>query len=242
MSNRARATAAEERAEHARRVRQMFGRIVPRYDLLNRAMSLGMDRRWRRLAAEAAMPEGALALDLGTGTGDLALELRRRGARLVTGLDFTPRMLAAARAKAGTSGGLALLQGDALSLPFREGTFDCVTSTFLLRNLADLPAGLREMARVLRAGGRLVCLDMTHPPPGAFASLYRFYFNRLLPPLSGAISGDRAAYRYLPNSLAGFPAASELCGLLEQAGLERVSVRRLAAGAVALHSARKPPT
>lgn len=229
-----------ERAERARQVRQMFGRIAFRYDLVNRLMSLGMDTRWRRLAARAAAPGGALALDVGTGTGDLALELQRDGTRLVVGVDFASRMLSAAVRKAGNAAGLTWAQADALSLPFPDATFDCVTNAFLLRNLVDLPAGLREMARVLRPGGHLICLDMTHPRPGVFGSLYRFYFNRLLPRWNAAISGDRAAYRYLPNSLAGFPDADGLCRLLEQAGLERVMVTRLARGSVALHSARKP--
>lgn len=241
MSERApRELPGSDRAQHALRVRQMFGRITPRYDLVNQLMSLGMDRRWRRRAAEAVAPRRSLALDLGCGTGELTLELRRRGARLVVGVDFTPEMLRSAAAKAGDDGGIAWLQADALSLPFPDETFDCVTNAFLLRNLADLPAGLLEMTRVLRPGGRLVCLDMTHPPPGAFARIYRFYFNRLLPPLTGAISRDRAAYRYLPNSLTGFPDADGLRSLLEQAGLEQATVGRLAGGSVALHTARKP--
>jgi demethylmenaquinone methyltransferase/2-methoxy-6-polyprenyl-1,4-benzoquinol methylase len=228
--------------KRARNVRQMFGRIVPRYDLLNRLMSLGMDSRWRRAAAAAAQPAGGLALDLGTGTGDLALALRRRGAARIVGVDFSGEMLAAARTKA-TSAGSASVSwalGDALRLPFPNDTFDCVTNGFLLRNLADLRAGLAEMVRVLKPGGRLVCLDMTQPPPGLFGSLYRLYFNRLMPPLAGAISGDPTAYRYLPNSLQGFPDASEMAAILTDIGLTRVRVRRLGSGTVALHAARKP--
>lgn len=219
----------------------MFGRIVRRYDLLNRLMSLGMDRRWRRTAAAAAQPAEALALDLGTGTGELALELRRQGAARVVGADFSAEMLAAARAKADDATGVSWLLADALRLPFPAGTVDSVASAFLLRNLADLPAGLAEMARVLKPGGRLVCLDITQPPAGPFGGLYRFYFNRLLPPLAGAISGDHAAYRYLPHSLEGFPDALELAHLLRGLGLIEVRVRRLGGRTVALHAARKPP-
>jgi demethylmenaquinone methyltransferase/2-methoxy-6-polyprenyl-1,4-benzoquinol methylase len=219
----------------------MFGRIVPRYDLLNRLMSLGMDGRWRRTAAAAAQPTGGLALDVGAGTGDMALELHRQGAARVVGVDFSAEMLAAARSKAGTTDNphLSWALADALHLPFRDGTFDCVTSAFLLRNLADLRAGLAEMARVLKPGGRLVCLDMTQPPPGLLGGLHRLYFNRLAPPLAGVISGDPGAYRYLPNSLKGFPDASELTALLTDIGLTEVRVRRLGGGTVALHTARR---
>jgi demethylmenaquinone methyltransferase/2-methoxy-6-polyprenyl-1,4-benzoquinol methylase len=227
-------------------VREMFGRIVPRYDLINRVMSLGQDRRWRRIAAHAAEPRGRRVLDLGTGTGDLAAELRRLGASVV-GADFSATMLHAARSKytdaAGErAGGRALrwVLADGLRLPFAAATFDCLTNAFVLRNLADLRAGLAEMARVLRPGGRLVCLDMTQPPSGVFGAAYRLYFHRLMPPLAGALSGDRAAYRYLPNSLTGFPSAERLALLLTDVGFVHPAVRLLGGGAVALHVARTP--
>ncbi|MCH8994596.1 MAG: bifunctional demethylmenaquinone methyltransferase/2-methoxy-6-polyprenyl-1,4-benzoquinol methylase UbiE [Chloroflexi bacterium] len=224
-------------------VRRMFGRIVRRYDLLNGLMSLGMDTRWRRLAATAARPAGGLALDLGAGTGDLTLELASRGAAQVVGADFSPEMLAVARTKAasGASANVTWTLADALRLPFPEETFDCVTNAFLLRNLANLREGLSEMARVLKPGGRLVCLDMTQPPPGPFGALYRLYFNRVMPPLAGMLSGDRHAYSYLPNSLHGFPDAPTLSGLITDAGLVQVQAQRLAGGTVALHTALKPP-
>jgi demethylmenaquinone methyltransferase/2-methoxy-6-polyprenyl-1,4-benzoquinol methylase len=236
----------------ARDVREMFGRIVPRYDLLNRLMSLGMDRRWRRMAAAAAEPQAGVALDLGTGTGDLAEELRRQGASHVVGADFSAPMLSVARSKVaagstdGTDAGSAAkarrswLLADGLHLPFPSGAFDCVTNAFVLRNLENLRAGLSEMARVLKPDGRLVCLDMTQPPPGLFGGVYRLYFNRVLPPLAGTLSGDRAAYRYLPHSLEGFPAAPALAELLAHVGLTRVEVTYLGGGAVALHVGRRP--
>ena len=227
-------------AKQPRQVQQMFDRIVPRYDRMNRLMSLGLDGRWRRLAASAAEPAGARVLDIGTGTGDLARELVRQGAAHVYGIDFSPAMLKVARAKerAGASSSSWLL-GDCLRLPFPDATFDAVTNAFVLRNLADLRAGLAEMARVLKPGGRLVCLDMTQPPPGPFGALYRLYFGRLMPPLAGLLSGDRAAYRYLPDSLTGFPDAQALASMLAAAGLADVRVRRLAGGTVALHTARR---
>ncbi len=234
------ATPTGRATEHARRVRAMFDRIVPRYDLLNRLMSLGMDARWRRAAAAAARPSGGRALDLGTGTGDLALELDRRGATQVVGIDLSSQMLAAARTKATTDSHTSWALADALRLPFPDGTFDCVTNAFLLRNLADLPAGLAEMARVLKPDGRLVCVDMTPLPRGPFGALYRLYFNRLVPPLAGILSGDRAAYRYLPDSLQGFPDAPSLSALMAGVGLTQVSVRKLGGGTVALHTALRP--
>lgn len=218
----------------------MFGHIVPRYDLLNRLMSFGMDRRWRRAAASAAHPRGAIVLDLGAGTGDMALELRRRGAARVVAADFSQAMLAAASRKTRSLDTISFVLADALRLPFPSATFDVVTNTFLLRNLADLPAGLAEMARVLRPGGRLVCLDMTQPPPGLFGAAYRLYFHHVLPPVAGPISGDSAAYRYLPLSLRGFPDAGALAGLLREAGLIDVHIRLLGGGSVALHAAVKP--
>ncbi|HET8944164.1 MAG TPA: ubiquinone/menaquinone biosynthesis methyltransferase [Dehalococcoidia bacterium] len=224
-------------ARDPRQVRAMFGRIVPRYDLLNRLMSLGMDGRWRIQAARAARPPGVIALDLGTGTGDMTIELRQRGASRVIGADFSRAMLGAASRKTEGTKDVSFVLADALSLPFPDATFDVLVNSFLLRNLANLPAGLAEMSRVLRPGGRLVCLDMTQPPAGIFGTAYRFYFNRLLPPLAGALSGDRAAYRYLPHSLRGVPDAAALAGMLREAGLENVRVRLLGGGAVALHTA-----
>ncbi len=221
----------------------MFGRIVRRYDRLNRIMSLGMDGRWRRLAAASAKPDDALALDIGTGTGDFALELEKRGARQIVGADFSQEMLVAARAKVAAKDvtNVSWTLADALHLPFPEGTFDCVTNAFVLRNLADLKSGLAEMARVLQPGGRLVCLDMTQPPPGVVGALYKLYFYRLLPPIAGVLSGDRAAYRYLPNSLVGFPDSVALADLLVGVGLAEVEVRKLGGGTVAIHTAVKPP-
>ena len=206
-------------------------------------MSLGMDGRWRQHAAASASPDASLALDIGTGTGDLALELTKRGARQIVGVDFSLEMLKTGRGKLAARGviGASWTLADALRLPFPESTFDCVTNAFVLRNLADLRSGLTEMARVLQPGGRLVCLDMTQPPPGVVGALYKLYFYRLLPPIAAVLSGDRAAYRYLPNSLVGFPDSAALAGILGDIGLVEVYVRKFGGGTVALHTAAKPP-
>ena len=212
----------------------MFSRLVPHYDRMNRLMTAGRDGRWRRLAVEASQPRGAVALDLGAGTGDLSAEFRRQGARRVTGLDVSAAMLVRAEQKYGP-GGIDWLQGDALRLPFADGSFDVVASAFVMRNLPDLAGSFAEMARVLRPGGRLVGLDITHPPDTAWGKLLRFGFEQGVTRAAGLVSGDRSAYRYLPNSLSGYPTADELSEMLESAGLVEVSYRRLSLGAVALH-------
>ena len=223
----------------ARQVQTMFGRIVGRYDVMNRLMSFGMDGSWRRAAARAACPRGARVLDLGSGTGDLSRELVRAGAAQVVGGDFTRDMVAAAARRYADQRAYAWTVADVLHLPFADATFDAVTNGFLLRNVVDLPAGIAEMARVLRPGGRLVCLDMTHVPDGLFAAPYRFYFHRVMPQVAGVLSGDRAAYRYLSKSLTGYPDADGLARILRDAGLRDVAYRRLGFGSVALHTAIK---
>lgn len=220
-------------AAKARLVQRMFNQIVPRYDLMNRLMTGGLDRRWRALAAAAALPAGRRVLDVATGTGDLALDLARAGARQVVGADFAAAMLAAAKRKVGA--GIPLVLADAQRLPFGDATFDAVTNAFLLRNLSDLDLGLREMRRVLRPGGRLVCLEITRPAPGPFASLFALYFYRLVPILGGLLTGERQAYRYLPNSLTTFPRAPELASRIRDAGFSAVTYQTLAFGTVALH-------
>ena len=225
--------------ERARTIQAMFGRLVPQYDRMNRVMSAGLDGRWRRLAVQAAQPQGADVLDLGAGTGDLSREFRRAGAAGVVGADFAAQMLRRARRKHGLETA-DWLQADALQLPFAEASFDVVASAFVLRNLVDLPGGFVEMLRVLRPGGRLVALDITHPPDDLRGRILRLGFERVVTPAAGLLSGDRNAYRYLPNSLSGYPTAEELAELLRTAGAADVSYRRLAGGAVALHAARKP--
>ncbi len=229
----------------AAEVRSMFSQIVPRYDLMNRLMTGGMDGRWRRRAVRAALDgtgaRGGIVLDLGTGTGDLASDLRRAGVARVVASDFARPMLVAGRRKAGADDGvLRWLLSDALQLPFADDCFDAVTSGFLLRNLTSLPAAFAEMLRVLRPGGRLVALDMTHAPPGPLGTLTRFGVERLVTPAAGWASGRRSAYCYLRRSLEGHPDAEAMVALLRAAGAEEAGYERMGLGAVALHTGRKP--
>jgi demethylmenaquinone methyltransferase / 2-methoxy-6-polyprenyl-1,4-benzoquinol methylase len=223
-------------------VRSMFARIVPRYDLINRLMTMGLDRQWRRMTAELTAPRGAVALDLATGTGDLALELARQGGRFVVGADFCPEMLAAAvekvHADAGGAG-IAFIAGDAQRLPFPDNTFDCLVNGFALRNLSDLDGALREFRRVLKPGGRLACLDLTHPPR-ALRPLFWPWFRLAVPMLGGLVSGDFDAYTYLPDSLSTYPDAQRLRAMMRAAGFADAAYRRVGLGTVAIHSAVKP--
>jgi len=223
-------------------VRAMFDRIAPRYDLLNRLMSLGLDRRWRQAAAAAAdLAIGGSALDLCTGTGELALDLADRvGPRGdVIGLDFSEAMLARARAKGATHPEVRFVAGDALELPFEDGRFDAATVAFGARNLEDLDRGLREMARVVRPRGRVVVLDIT--APSRLRALHRLWFDRVVPRLGALVSGDATAYSYLPASARRFPAPPELAERMAAAGLTEVAWRTFMGGIVALHHGRVSP-
>ena len=226
----------------AERVQAMFSRIVARYDVMNRVMSLGLDGGWRHAAAQAVDLDHGLVLDVGTGTGDLAIALADCGANRVIGADFVGEMLAAARAKISArpiAGSVTFINADALQLPFRDEAFDGVVNGFLLRNVADLPSALRELVRVLKPGGRLVCLEITQPagPLGPFLGLY---FNRVVPRLGALVTGEETAYQYLPASLGPLPNVQRLAGLLVAAGLVSVRYRRLGLGTVALHVGQKP--
>lgn len=223
----------------ARAIGSMFERIAPRYDLMNRLMSLGMDRSWRRLAVEAARPApGGLGLDIGAGTGDLTLELARSGRpRFVVGADLSAGMLSVARAKVESSrlvSRIDLIQADVANLPFRDGAFDCITTAFMVRNLAGLPAALIELKRILSDGGRLVILEITRPQPGPASRLFALYFHHVVPLIGGLISGDRAAYRYLPASVDRFLSTEELSQALREAGYAGVTTKRLGPGPVVL--------
>jgi len=208
----------------------MFDRIAPVYDLMNRVMTVGLDGRWRRLTAEAAVRQGDRVLDACCGTGDLALADERAGGRVV-GLDFSERMLERARRK---SASVEWVRGDLLELPFEDESFDAATVGFGVRNVADLERSLRELRRVLRPGGRLGILEIT-TPRGPLRLFYRLWFDAIVPLLGKLLRGG-SAYTYLPASVRRFPGPDDLAALLERAGFGEVSVRLLAGGIVALHT------
>lgn len=229
----------------------MFSRIAGRYDLMNTLMTAGLDAGWRRLAAAAALdgpsangvgPRRARAvLDVGTGTGKLGRALAERDPRAhVVGVDFAQPMLRQAQRQSPAPGRLVVAAADALRLPFADARFEAVASAFVLRNVADVRAGLAEQVRVLRPGGRLVVLETTPGPAGWRRPLFRLYFRYLVPGLGRLIAGDPAAYTYLPESSAAFLEPERLAEALHAAGLRDVHVRRLGLGSVALVTGRAP--
>jgi demethylmenaquinone methyltransferase / 2-methoxy-6-polyprenyl-1,4-benzoquinol methylase len=213
-------------------VRAMFDRIARVYDRMNSVMTAGMHHRWRRRAVDLAqVGPGSRALDVATGTGDLAIELRARGAEVI-GLDFSERMLELAREKAP---GIEFVQGNALELPYPAASFDAVTVGFGARNLSDLDRGLAELARVTRLGGRVVILEITSPQRPPLSWFFRLWFDRAVPAL-GRLAGDSDAYTYLPSSVRRFPGPRELAAKLAAAGLVDVRWVLTAGGIIAIHA------
>jgi demethylmenaquinone methyltransferase / 2-methoxy-6-polyprenyl-1,4-benzoquinol methylase len=213
-------------------VRAMFDRIARVYDRMNSVMTAGMHHRWRRRAVDlTGVGPGSRALDVATGTGDLAVELAGRGADVV-GLDFSEAMLELARAKAP---GVEFVAGNALDLPFEDASFDAVTVGFGARNFADLDRGLNEMARVTRPGGRVVILEITTPQKPPLSWFFRLWFDRAVPAL-GRLAGDSDAYTYLPSSVRRFPGPRGLAQRLAAAGLDDVRWLLTAGGIIAIHA------
>ncbi len=215
--------------EASRKVREMFTRIAPRYDLLNHLLSAQMDRRWRARTAAELRPilqrADALVLDLCCGTGDLAFSLARGAKARIVGADFSHTMLVRAKEKSEFESGrewrVPFFEADALHLPFADGSFNLVTTAFGFRNLANYQDGLREIFRVLKPGGSLGILEFTEPAPGFAGDVYRFYTQKVLPKIGGIISGDSAAYEYLPKSVARFFRPDELSGLMKRCRLQQ---------------------
>ncbi len=232
--------------EAAAHVREMFGRIAPRYDLLNHLLSLDIDKVWRRRVARQFSAvlhnPAARVLDLCCGTGDQALSFRREapaGAEII-GSDFVPEMLVRARDKAaGLRAAVTFIEADALALPFGGEEFNLVSCSFGFRNLANYERGLLEIFRVLKPGGIAAILEFAEPPGKVFGGLYRFYFRRVLPRLGGLISGNSSAYTYLPSSVSKFPSPEALQGLFERCGYADVRFERWTGGIVTLHVGRR---
>ncbi len=227
-------------------VQRLFGRIAPVYDMMNRLMSAGLDGRWRAFAArKLALGAGEVGLDLGAGTADLSIAALRcagAGARMI-GMDITPEMLAIGRrklARLGLQDRIDLRVGDAEQIDLADNSVDGCCSAFTVRNLTDIRRGFREMLRVVRPGGRVVCLEISHPPGRVFGALFHFYFYHLAP-LFGSILGKAVEeYHYLPQSLTTFPDAPTLQAIMEESGWKDVHFYRLAKGMVAVHVATKP--
>ena len=225
--------------DHARRVREMFAKISPRYDLLNHLLSANIDLRWRRRVVRKLKPlltKDARVLDVGCGTGDLSIELFEKTAAQVTGIDFCRPMLTLAQVKAPR---LAFIEGDALRLPFADASFEGLTIGFALRNLASVEDGLGELLRVLKPNGVVAILEFSQPVGGLFRHLVGFYNRRLLPRIGELLSGSRGAYEYLPDSISKFPNQETLAGMMRAAGFEDVRFENLSGGIAALHTGRR---
>jgi len=223
----------------------MFASIAGRYDLLNHLLSGNIDKRWRRLVANAlapalANPESQI-LDVACGTGDLALTLKGSGAARIVGIDFCRPMLEIAARKANTTqSSLPFVEGDALSLPFADCSFEAATIAFGLRNLADVGAGIKELLRILKPGGSVVVLEFSKPVVPVISSLFKFYFTKVLPRFGGWLSGSRSAYQYLPDSVLKFPDQRELAATMLRLGFDRVQYENLTGGIAALHMGMRP--
>ena len=218
--------------------RRMFSRIAHRYDLLNRVMTLGRDGTWRQAAAALAAPKGCrLALDMATGTGELAFALASRAEQVVA-VDISPQMLTIAHAKARArprAGRIQFLLADGLRLPFAADTFDCIATGFALRNVVDLGLALAEMHRVVRPGGRVVCLELTRSPSRLLANLHALCLAALIPALGRWLAGEASAYRFLSTSLRQFPDARQLARAMRDRGFRRVGYRLDRLWPIALH-------
>lgn len=232
-------------AEHSRAVREMFGGIASRYDLLNHLLSLNIDKGWRRKVAKELRPildnADATVLDVACGTGDLSLELASGAKASITGTDFCRPMLKFAQEKIDAANRtIPLVEADAMELPFPSESFDAVTIAFGLRNLPNVENGLAELLRILRPKGKLVVLEFSQPVIPGIREAFNLYFTRVLPRIGGLVSGSRCAYEYLPDSVRGFPPQKELAAMMQQIGFTNVEYRNLTGGIAALHIGGRP--
>jgi demethylmenaquinone methyltransferase/2-methoxy-6-polyprenyl-1,4-benzoquinol methylase len=224
-------------------VGRMFDNIAPRYDLLNRVLSVGIDRFWRREVIRILGRDGAprRILDVATGTADLAIEALRLNPQQVVGVDIAEEMLSVGRKKIasiGATGTIALQACDAEQLPFADHTFDAVTVAFGVRNFESLGTGLSEMSRVLKPGGKVAILEFSQPRVFPIKQLYSLYSRYVLPRVGRAVSRDEGAYTYLPESVAAFPDGEEMVGIVERAGFSEVGARRMTFGIVTIYHGR----
>jgi demethylmenaquinone methyltransferase/2-methoxy-6-polyprenyl-1,4-benzoquinol methylase len=228
-------------ANNRHMMQEMFGRIAARYDLMNRLMTFGQDRRWRRFVVQQArLQPGDRLLDIATGTGDIALEARSRVPDLrVAASDLTLPMMRVGQRRSGADR-ITWQAADTLCLPYADAVFDAVTSGYLFRNVPDIPGALREQMRVLKPGGWLVTLDTTPPPHNLLRPAIQIHLRYVIPSLGRIIAGESDAYRYLPESTLGFKTADELADLMRLAGLAQVQYRRFMFGTMAVHWGQKP--
>ena len=231
----------EKPSDWGRQIRNMFSRISPHYDLMNRLMTFGQDTAWRRaVVAAAAIPTGARVLDVGAGTGGIGREIVSAGggARVVCA-DFTPEMMQVGRRRP-RGDRLLWCAADALALPFADNTFDAVVSGYLIRNVHSAARAFREQVRVTVPGGRVVCLDTSPPPDTVVSPLIRIFMSRIIPIMGRIISGDAGAYSYLPQSTRHFLSPPALAAVMREAGLTRLGWRTFMFGTMAIHAGQKP--
>lgn len=230
--------------EHARKVREMFSRISPKYDFLNHFLSINIDKRWRQLVRKRLTgtleDPNAVILDVACGTGDLSVVLQKHSAATVVGTDFCRPMLAIAAGKNGNETfSIPYIEGDAMALPFRDDCFDAVTIAFGLRNLSNWQDGLVELRRILKPSGTLVILEFSQPIIPGFRQAFQLYFNKVLPKIGGAISGEQDAYEYLSVSVSKFPNQKELASMMIENGFSEVDYKNLTGGIAAIHAGTK---
>lgn len=230
--------------EHARKVREMFGRISTKYDFLNHFLSANTDKRWRKLVrkrlSDILSDKNAVVLDVACGTGDLSVELQKHSKAKVFGTDFCRPMLSIAAGKNSAENlSIPYIEGDAMTLPFPDDFFDALTIAFGLRNLSNWNDGLIELKRIIKPGGKLVVLEFSEPIVPGFRQLYSFYFNKVLPKIGGVFSGEQSAYQYLSDSVSKFPNQKELQMMMLEIGFADVEYKNLTGGIAAIHIGTK---